>query len=147
MSIPSVGIKNIRVTANVDSYNESVYNNVLRNSLAHFKGTDLPADNDDYNLDTNTYIYGHSAASSWARLNKASYEAAFNPLFDINVGDKIYVKFEDKEYSYTVYKTKITKPEDMTTLQGISGKKTLTLMTCAPPGSSLNRLNVIAILD
>ncbi len=146
ISIPSVGVDKMRVTANVDSYEESVYGEVLKNSLAHFKGTDLPA-NDEYDADTNTFIYGHSAPSSWASLHKNSFEAAFNPLFDLNIGDKIIVNFQGEELSYTVARIKVTKPDDMNALQGIEGRKILTLMTCAPPGSSTNRLNIIATLD
>lgn len=146
ISIPSVGIDKMRVTANVNSYEESVYGEVLKNSLAHFKGTDLPANN-EYHSDTNTFIYGHSAPSSWASLHKNSFEAAFNPLFDLNIGDKIFLNFQGEELQYTVAKVRVTKPEDMSTLEGIDGRKILTLMTCAPPGSSTNRLNIIATLD
>lgn len=146
VSIPSVEIDQMRVTANVDSYEESVYGEVLKNSLAHFKGTDLPA-NDEYEFDTNTFIYGHSAPSSWASLHNNSFEAAFNPLFNLNIGDKIFINFQGEELRYTVARIKITKPEDMGTLQGITGRKILTLMTCAPPGSSTNRLNIVATLD
>lgn len=145
ISIPSVEIEKMPVSANVNSYDEQIYNEVLKNSLAHFKGTDLPTP-PSYQGSSNTFIYGHSAPSSWAAFHKNSFEAAFNSLFDLNIGDEIIVNFEEEELKYKVIKITITKPEDLSTLRGIPGKKTLTLMTCAPPGSTSGRLNVIAAL-
>ena len=145
MTIPSINIKDMPVTANVNSYDEEIYNKELQTSLAHFKGTDLPTP-PSYDSDSNTFIYGHSAPSSWATFHKSSFEAAFNPLFDLNIGDEIFITFDEEEFKYTIRKIKVTKPEDLSTLAGIPGQKTLTLMTCAPPGSTSNRLNVIATL-
>lgn len=146
ISIPAINIVDMPVTANVNSYDEDVYSSVLRKSLAHFQGTDLPAPK-NYPYDSNTFIYGHSAPSDWALFHKNSFESALNPLFDINIGDKIIVKIDGEELVYSVAKVKITKPTDMSLLSGIEGEKTITLMTCAPPGSTTNRLNVIATLD
>lgn len=145
ISIPAVGIEDMTVTANVNSYDETNYDNVLKSSVAHFKGTDLPTGS-DYEYDTNTFLYAHSAPSRWATFHKNSFEAAFNPLFDVEIGDEIIINFEDEKFEYKVIRVLVTKPEDMSTLQGIPGAKTLTLMTCAPPGSATSRLNVIAKL-
>lgn len=146
LNIPSVGIDNMPVTANTNSYDKSIYDKVLEKSLAHFKGTDLPAQAGE-NRDTNTLIYGHSAPGKWAVFHRNSFEAAFNPLFDVNIGDKIFLKFDGQELAYTVVRIKITKPEETNLLQGIPGQKTLILVTCAPPGSKTNRLNIVAKLD
>jgi len=146
LSIPSVGIVDMPVEANVDSYDSKTYDNVLRRSAAHFKGTDLPVDN-SYHKGANTFIYAHSAPNSWATFNRRSYQAAFNPLFDANIGDEITIKHEDKTYIYKIKKIKISQPNDLSMLLARDNKISVTLMTCAPPGSIAKRLNVIADLE
>ncbi|MDQ7020339.1 MAG: hypothetical protein Q9M91_00655 [Candidatus Dojkabacteria bacterium] len=60
LSIPSLGMDRLAVTANVNSTKEDSYLPILETSLAHFEGTSLPFSD----VQNNTVIYGHSMAKS-----------------------------------------------------------------------------------
>jgi sortase A len=122
----------------VDSLRESSYEEALSHGFAHFKGTYLPGD------EGNVFIYGHSAAGDYADRNPSDVVTAFTRLFKLNIGDKISVSFEGNEYTYIVKKIKEVKPEDTEILHPNTGGKTLTLMTCSPPGLNSRRLIVVA---
>lgn len=139
LSIPALGLSNLRVKANVESGVEEVYRSQLEGGLAHFNGTGLPISN----LKNNTVIYGHSASGNYYERTKDP-TAAFSILKDIKIGDEILIEIEGKEYKYRVAKSKIVQPHDISIVTGEAGKTTLTLFTCYPDGNSANRFVVIA---
>lgn len=138
LTIEKIQISDAPVIANVDSLNESSYRSALDKGFAHFKGTRLPGENG------NVFIYGHSAAGDYAYKNPQDVITAFSRLFNLNIGDKISIKFEGEEFHYIVKKVKEVSPEETNILHNISNRKTLTLMTCSPPGLNTERLIVIA---
>ncbi|MDD3647008.1 MAG: sortase [Candidatus Dojkabacteria bacterium] len=138
LTIDKIQIYDAPVIANVDSTKEDIYKDALGRGLAHFRGTDLP------NGNRNVLIYGHSAAGDYAEKNPGDVITAFTRLFKLNIGDPITVKFENQEYKYTVKKIKEVYPQDVDVIVG-EGSKTLTLMTCSPPGLNSRRLVVIAV--
>lgn len=139
LSIPALGFKDIRVTANVESGVEEIYDSYLEGGLAHFNGTGLPISP----LKNNTVIYGHSASGNYYERTKDP-TAAFSALKNIKIGDEIFVKIEGKEYKYRVTKSKIVQPHDVSIITGDAGRETLTLFTCYPDGNSANRFVVVA---
>lgn len=138
LTIPSLEIKNINVQPNVASYSEEIYNQVLKNGLAHFRGTPLP------DAGGNTFIYGHSAVRSFFDSHSNNPEIIFTKLEDINIGDQVKITKDGQEYEYIVRKKKIVEPDDFSILDQQIGKETLTLMTCSPAGIASHRLIVIA---
>ena len=138
ITVESVGIKNIKIFSNVESSNESVYNQYLKNGVAHFKGTPLPGDGG------NSFIYGHSAVESFFSRHKDLPETIFSRLNDIDIGQKVVVNRDDKVLEYVVRNKKIVEPEDFIILQPIQNKETITLMTCWPLGLGTKRLIVVA---
>ncbi|MEI6040565.1 MAG: sortase [Candidatus Berkelbacteria bacterium] len=108
----------------------------LENGVAHYEGTALPGQIG------NTFIYGHSSYYWW---NKGSYKEIFAILDKLNQGDKIYVSHESKVYTYIVTGKKVVSPNDLSVLNQ-TNTKTLSLMTCTPVGTTLNRLVVTAQL-
>jgi LPXTG-site transpeptidase (sortase) family protein len=141
VTIESLGIDGVHLSPNVESYDEKVYNKVLKNGLAHFKGTPLPGDGG------NAFIYGHSAVESYFSTNQDDPETIFTRLEDTEIGDMVEVEKDGKIYKYRVRKKKIVNPDDFSIL-GIQGnKETVTLMTCHPAGIGTNRLIVIAERD
>jgi len=141
LSISKIGINNITVKSNIDSYNESIYNSALVNGLAHFKGTPLPGDGG------NSFIYGHSSLPSFFNLNQNNPEVIFSKLENIEIGDSIQIEKDNQLLYYTVRKKKITDPNDFSILAQQGDKETLTLMTCWPLGIGTQRLIVIAERD
>jgi LPXTG-site transpeptidase (sortase) family protein len=138
VTIESVGIKEIKIASNVESSNEAVYNQYLKNGVAHFKGTPLPGDGG------NSFIYGHSAVESFFSRHRDLPETIFSRLNDIDIGQRVVVNRDEKVLEYIVRNKKIVEPDDFAILQPVQNKETVTLMTCWPLGLGTKRLIVIA---
>jgi len=139
ISIPSINLYNLTVTANVDSGLEEEYQRILATSLAHMSGTGLPISD----VDNNIVIYGHSARGNYYDRTQDP-AGAFSRLQKVGFGDKITINIEGKDYKFKVYKTRIVQPNDTSIIQGSSNKRTLTLFTCYPLGNPSKRLVVVA---
>ncbi len=138
IDIASIGIANIKISANVDSYNEKVYNQYLKQGLAHFKGTPLPGDGG------NAFIYGHSAVESFFDSHQNLPETIFSRLGNIDIGQEVDIKKDEKVLKYIVRSKKIVSPDDFSILESQNNKETITMMTCWPLGIGTKRLIVVA---
>ena len=138
IDIASIGISNIKISANVDSYNEKVYNQFLKQGLAHFKGTPLPGDGG------NAFIYGHSAVESFFDSHQNLPETIFSRLGNIDIGQEVDIKKDEKILKYIVRSKKIVAPDDFSILESQNNKETITMMTCWPLGIGTKRLIVVA---
>jgi len=138
IDIASIGISNIKISPNVDSYNEKVYNQFLKQGLAHFKGTPLPGDGG------NAFIYGHSAVESFFDGHQNLPETIFSRLGNIDIGQEVDIKKDEKVLKYIVRSKKIVSPDDFSILEEQNNKETITMMTCWPLGIGTKRLIVVA---
>ena len=89
----------------------------------------------------NTVIAGHSSNDL---LDGGDYKFIFAQLDKLNIGDTIYANYNSKRYTYTVTKKEVVKPNEVSKLVYPTTKPILTLLTCTPVGTSLNRLLVTA---
>jgi len=119
--------------ASQDSLNEAMNNGVAWFNIqqAHSK----PGENGNFVLS------GHSS-NDW--LDQGSYKFIFAPLERIVVGDTFYVNYQQKRYMYKVTSTKVVAPTDVAALATDNTKPMITLITCTPLGTALNRLLVFA---
>jgi len=131
--IPKIGAS-ADILANIDTSDPQKYNQALMKGIAHAKGTYFPGQ------DNNVYLFAHSTNSS---LHVARYNAEFYLLNKLEEGDQIIVYFSDERYIYTVTGSHIIDPDDTSWLQQ-SDTERLTLQTCYPPGTTLQRLIVTA---
>ncbi len=138
IDISSIGISNIKISSNVDSYNETVYNQYLKQGLAHFKGTPLPGDGG------NAFIYGHSAVESFFDTHQNLPETIFSRLSNIDIGQEVDIKKDEKVLKYIVRSKKIVSSDDFSILESQNNKETITMMTCWPLGIGTKRLVVVA---
>lgn len=106
----------------------------LESGVIHLAGTALPGQNG------NVFITGHSSNYIWA---KGNYKTIFSLLDKLVVGDVIFINYNNKIFAYKVKSLRITKPTDLSLLDE-SPSPILTLVTCTPVGTSINRLAVIA---
>lgn len=136
--IPKLGAS-MKVIPNVDPNNEAEYDAALKRGVAHVKGTNLPGENSP--VTKTIYIFGHSTNAPW---NIARYNALFYSIKDLKPGDEIMVWFWGKLFHYTVAAQKIIPPDDVSYLQPQMEADKLILQTCWPPGTTWNRLLVIA---
>lgn len=138
LTISSANINNIKVTPNVESYEEDVYNLYLKSGLAHFQGTPLPGDGG------NSFIYGHSAVPSFFTRNRNLPETIFSNLENVEIGDQVDVQKDGVTLKYIVRNKKIVEPTDFSILKSQGEKETITMMTCWPLGVPSKRLIVVA---
>jgi len=89
----------------------------------------------------NTVIAGHSSNDLF---DSGSYKFIFAQLDKLNAGDTIYANYNSKRYTYVVTGKEVVKPTDVSKLVYLTTKPILTLLTCTPLGTSINRLLVIA---
>ena len=138
ISISSIGIKDIKISPNVESSDEKIYNKYLKSGGAHFKGTPLPGDGG------NSFIYGHSAVDSFFRNHKNLPETIFSRLNSIDIGQDVVITKDKETFTYVVRNKKIVAPDDFSILRTQNNKETVTLMTCWPLGIGTKRLVVVA---
>jgi sortase A len=140
-STPEVIIPKINVEIPVDysetSDNESVIENDLQNGVVHYPDTVLPGENG------NAAFFGHSSNNIF---NPGKYKFAFVLLHTLVDGDTFYLTNNGKVYIYQVVDHKVVAPSDVSVLNDTEGHQaTATLITCDPPGTSINRLVVTGV--
>lgn len=89
----------------------------------------------------NTVLSGHSSNDV---IDSGNYKFIFARLEHLKRGDSIFINYQSKRYSYTITKTEVVKPSQVSKLVYPASKPMLTLITCTPLGTSLNRLLVTA---
>jgi sortase A len=66
----------------------------------------------------------------------------FSLLDNVGFDDEIIVYYNQKKYRYIVKEKKVIAPGDTSILERDKNKSEITLMTCWPIGTTLNRLIV-----
>lgn len=132
--IPKINVE-IPVVYDEPSTKEAAIQDALERGVVHYASTSNPGEKG------NAVIVGHSSNNI---LNQGKYKFAFVLLKRLEPGDTIVLTKDRKRYVYKVYEKKIVKPTDVSVLGATSKPATLTLITCDPPGTSLNRLVVVA---
>ncbi len=89
----------------------------------------------------NTIIAGHSSNDL---LDTGDYKFIFAQLDKLAVGDTIYANYNSTRYTYTVTGKQVVKPTDVSKLVYPTTKPILTLLTCTPLGTAINRLLIVA---
>lgn len=128
--VPKLGIDAL-IIWNVE---EQDISKELINGVVHSKGTALPGEVG------NVFIIGHSSYYSWVQ---SDYKAVFALLDKLAPGDKIYIKYNTALLTYDIEDSKVVSPNQLDVMAQPPGY-TLTLMTCVPVGTNLNRLVVTA---
>lgn len=131
--IPKINVE-IPVIYDEPSIDEKAVQRALQDGVLHYATTPNPGERG------NGVIFGHSSNNI---LNKGKYKFAFVLLKRLENGDTFYLQKNKKQYVYKVFDKKIIKPEDVSVLNNIPKKlATFSLITCDPPGTSINRLVV-----
>ena len=132
--IPKINVE-IPIDYSVNTTNENVIENDLEGGVIHYPTTSFPGQTG------NAAFFGHSSNNIF---NPGKYKFAFVLLHDLVDGDVFYLTYNSKIYAYKVFSTSIVSPNDVSVLNPIPGHiATATLITCDPPGTSINRLIVV----
>ncbi|PKL31273.1 hypothetical protein CVV43_03375 [Candidatus Saccharibacteria bacterium HGW-Saccharibacteria-1] len=134
--IPKINV-DVPVSYDVGSDYDSQMAAML-NGLAHFA---IPGARSHPGQIGNTVISGHSSNDL---LDSGDYKFIFAQLDKLNVGDIIYLNYQSVRYSYSVTGKEVVKPSEINKLVYPTAKPILTLITCTPIGTSINRLLVTA---
>ncbi len=134
--IPKINA-NAVVIPNVDPTNEKEYVGALAKGVAHAKGTNFPGEIG------NIYLFSHSTDAPW---NVVRYNAIFYLLRELEPGDLVVIFYQGRRYNYVVFDKNIVNPHDTSYLTNKYDKSVLTMQTCDPPGTLINRLIVRAKL-
>jgi sortase A len=134
--IPKLGA-NAKVFPNVDASDPNQFLPILKQGVAHAKGTVFPG------MKGNIYLFAHSTDNFW---DVGRYNAVFYLLKDLVPGDDVIIFFQNKRYNYVVTGSKVIDPSDVSYIMNAQNKneETLILQTCWPPGTTWKRWIVFA---
>lgn len=129
---------NSKVIAGVDSADERQYGRALLQGVAHAKGTAYPGQKG------NIYLFSHSTDAPW---NIIRFNAVFYLLRELEPGDRVVMFYQNQRYNYLVYDKNVVSSTNTSYLTNQYDQSVLTLQTCDPPGTLINRLIVRAKLE
>lgn len=128
---------NAKIIASVDPGVEAEYTKALKEGIAEAKGSTEPGQAG------NLFLFSHSTDAPW---NIVRYNAIFYLLRELQAGDRVIVFYKNRRFDYIVFDKTISPASDISFLANRYDKPVLTLQTCDPPGTTLNRLVVRAKL-
>lgn len=134
--VPKIGA-NAPVVADVDPFEESVYRAALHDGIAHAAGSSYPSE------EGNVFLFAHSSDNFY---NAGRYNTVFYLLNKLVPGDDVMITYEGKIYAYEVFDVRVVSDDAVSYLNSATTEQVLTLMTCWPPGTNMNRLLVEARL-
>lgn len=129
LSIPKLNVKDAKVIVGGDD---------LTKGLIHYLPKSFPG---EYG---NVAIFGHSTLPALSKPK--DYKSIFTFLPSLNKGDEIFVKIGNNTYQYTVCEMIVVKPDQVSVLDQRYDNSYLSVITCVPQGTYLNRLVVRAKL-
>lgn len=106
----------------------------LRDGVTHYAGSAKPGEIG------NIFITGHSSNFWW---DKGRFNQVFALLDKLSPNDDIFVNYEGKTYHFVVERSYVVKPTNIEVLNP-TDQPILTLMTCTPVGTTINRLIIQA---
>lgn len=135
--IPKIGV-DVPIVWDAVASNEDSLNSAMDKGVAWFNIKGANAKPGEMG---NFAVSGHSS-NDW--LDQGEYKFIFARLEQMSEGDAIYVNYNSVRYTYTVTHTQVVKPTEVGALRVGTGKPRITLITCTPLGTALNRLLVFA---
>lgn len=128
---------NAKIIPNVNAAKEQEYVQALTAGVAQALGSTPPGQRG------NLYLFSHSTDAPW---NIIRFNAVFYLLKELEAGDRVIVFYQHRRYDYIVFDKIVAQPDDVSYLTNQYDSPILTLQTCDPPGTLLNRLIVRAKL-
>lgn len=131
--IPKINVE-IPVVYDEPSIQEDAVQKALERGVLHYATTPNPGEKG------NAVIFGHSSNNI---LNRGKYKFAFVLLSRLEDGDTFMLEKDGQRYVYKVFHKEVVAPTDLSVLENHGDKSTVTLITCDPPGTTINRLVVV----
>lgn len=131
-NIPLVDVQN-KTVENVKAL-EDIFMKELVNGIVRYPGSARPWENG------NSFIFWHSSNFPWLEWK---YNDVFALMDNLSFWDEIIAYYGQKKYIYKVKEKKVIKPGDTSVLKRNNNISEITLMTCWPVGTTLNRMVVV----
>ncbi len=132
--IPKINLE-VPIVYDLQTVEEVTIQNALEDGVVHYANTPKSGETG------NSVIVGHSSNNIF---NKGKYKFAFVLLKRLEAEDTFFVHRDGVRYTYKVYKKEIVSPDAVSVLNTQDRSNTITLITCDPPGTSINRLIIVA---
>lgn len=131
--IPKINV-DVPVVYGESSIAEGDVQDALEDGILHYPTTPEPGEKG------NSVFFGHSSNNIF---NPGQYKFAFVLLNQLEEGDTFMLEKDGTRYIYRVFDTEIVAPTNLSVLRPHPDYDSIaTLITCDPPGTSINRLVV-----
>ena len=87
-------------------------------------------------------LFGHSSGYSW---DNSPYKTILTKIDQLQIGDKIYINYQEKGYIYEVINKEIRPATDMQSVMEDYGYEEMAMYTCWPPNGINKRYIIYAI--
>jgi len=132
-NVPLLDVKNQQVWSSSEL--ENIFMDELKDWVVRYPGTAKPGEV------WNSFIFWHSSNFPWVTWD---YNQVFALIDKITYGDEIIVYYGEKKYKYIVREKKVISPNNVSLLKNRDKDRSeLTLMSCWPIGTTLNRMIII----
>lgn len=129
-NIPLIDIKQKKVDG-IDELN-NIFMEELENGVIRYPGSGKPGE------DGNAFIFGHSSNFPWMKWD---YNDVFSLLDNVVFDDEVVVYYGQEKHTYKIRSKDVISPGDVSVLKSDENDRSkITLMTCWPIGTTLNRL-------
>lgn len=132
--IPKINLE-VPVVYDLGTVREDAVQNALEDGVVHYAASPEPGEIG------NSVIVGHSSNNI---LNSGKYKFAFVLLNRLEIDDTFFMHKDGVRYTYKIYESKVVPPTDVSVLGPAEKPNSITLITCDPPGTSRNRLIIVA---
>lgn len=130
-NVPLLDIKNRNISWEKELNN--IFMDELENGIIRYPGSAKPWEH------WTSFIFGHSSNFPWIDWD---YNDVFALLDNVEYNDEVIVYYGQKKYTYKIREKKVITPWDVSVLERNKNKSEITLMTCRPIWTTLNRLIV-----
>lgn len=131
-NIPLLDIKNRKIEWQKELNN--IFMKELEKGIIRYPGSAKPWQ------EGTAFIFGHSSNFPWIKWD---YNDVFALLDKVVYNDEIIVYYWQEKFVYKITEKKVITPWDVSVLERNKKKSEITLMTCWPIWTTLNRLIVV----
>ncbi len=131
-NIPLIEVENREVNGLKELNN--IFMKELSNGIIRYPSSWIPGEK------WNSFIFWHSSNFPWI---KWEYNDVFALLDKVELNDEVIVYYDQKKFKYKIREKKVVKPSNVQVLKDTEDKSEITIMTCWPVWTTLNRLIVV----